>query len=97
MHDATVFFPSTFLTFETVSGDLKRFLTMLKAGQANHFLFDLAHVVSCDSAGLAFLVEVVRLCKLKNKKLTIKHISDAMLDLATFCNIRYIFEELLDG
>lgn len=97
MESTSVFVPDEKLTFKSVKDTLQRFESMLSTSDAQFILCDLSPVIVCDSAGLAFLVEVARLCKLNRKQLLLKNMSQPMFDLATFSGLKPLFEELLDG
>ena len=50
-------------------------------------VLNLEHVTHCDSAGLALLIQARRLCQEKQSVLRIEGMSQAILDLATFCDV----------
>jgi phospholipid transport system transporter-binding protein len=91
MQNAITFVLAENLIFETVSAELKRFLVLLHAHPQSPFVFDLSHVLACDTAGLALLIEAKRLCQLKKNSLLIQNMSDTMVDLAKFCGVNNLF------
>ncbi len=91
MQNATTFSPATHLTFETVSKELNRLMALFASHDLKIMICDLGGVVHCDSAGLAFLIEVKRLCQTKKTRLLIQNMSQSMQDLATFCGVAHLF------
>lgn len=91
MSDARVFVPSNVLTFDTVSSDLTRFSTHVKQHADTTLVLNMEHVTHCDSAGLALLIQAHRLCQEKQLVLRIKNMSQAILDLAKFCDVDNLF------
>lgn len=86
-----VFSPQKQLVFETVSADLARFNMHLATEANTEILFDLYEVETCDTAGLALLIEAKRLGAVKNRDVHFKNMSDTMLALATFCGVADLF------
>ncbi len=91
MSDIHVFMPSNVLTFDTVSSDLARFTSHLKQQATTTLILNMEHVTHCDSAGLALLIQAHRLCKENQRTLRIKNMSQAILDLAKFCDVDNLF------
>ena len=91
MTQPIAFAPAELLTFGTVSSELNRFSSVLKAHPDASFEFDLSQVIQCDTAGLAFLIEVKRLCTLKKNGFIVKEMPHMMVDLATFCGVNNLF------
>ena len=87
MNESSVFVPSNVLTFDTVSSDLARLAVHLKQHVKTTLVLNLEHVTHCDSAGLALLIQARRLCQEKQSVLRIEGMSQAILDLATFCDV----------
>ena len=87
MSSMNAFKPANSLTFETVQSDLVRFRLYLKANQSFSLAVDLSHVILCDSAGLAFLVEAKRLSLLSNQTLQIMGMPSKVQMLAEFCGV----------
>ena|SRR3990167_10932745 len=85
------FLPATHLLFDTVAFELKRFLKLLDAHQKASFLLELKQVLQCDTAGLALLIEIKRLCRANQCSLLIQNMPDIMLDLAKFCGVSHLF------
>ena len=90
MSGAIEFHPEKLLTFETATAEMTRFLKMLKAHPSAAFELDLSQVEHCDSAGLALLLEVKRVCTLKQVTLSFKHFPKAVTSLATFVGVKEI-------
>ncbi len=93
MSSPVVFFPADSLTKETVLSELARFLEVLNKHAKAWIILDLSQVLNCDSAGLALLIEVKRLCGLKQNKIRMQNMSNTMLDLATFFGVDNLFLE----
>lgn len=81
------FEPSTALTFATVSGDKQRLLAFLDETPTKAWVFDLSQVKSCDSAGLALLLEAKRLSEKRNINCHFDGISDDIKSLIRFCGV----------
>lgn len=90
----TTFTPSNALVFQTVMSDVSAFQAFLSAAEASSVSIDLSHIVRCDSAGLAFLIEAKRLCQQYNKRLSIEGITNSVVDLAEFCGIQALWSEV---
>ena len=82
-----MFEPSHHLTFDTVALDRKRLLLYLQSPDVHALHLDLKHVVQCDSAGLALLIEACRLCRRYNKAFKIESMPKAIDALAEFCGV----------
>ncbi len=92
------FLPTETLTVDTVSSDLNRFLELIHTNPEAEIVFDLTHVLQCDTAGLALLIEAKRLCALQQSKLKVANMPDETLKLATFCGLEHLFlGDLVDG
>lgn len=91
MNKSSVFVPSKVLTFDTVSSDLARLVVHLEQHPKTVLVFNLEQVTHCDSAGLALLIQARRLCQEKQSTLRIDGMSQAILDLATFCDVDKLF------
>ncbi len=87
------FKPSNTLTFETVTEQRSQFLTLLESAPSSTIHCDLTDVRTCDSAGLAFLIDAKRLCCTQNTNLLIEHVSVDILALAKL----YGIEKILDN
>ena len=81
------FEPSTHLTFDTVEQDRKRLLHYLQSPDVDALHLDLKHVVHCDSAGLALLIEAFRLCRRYKKGFKIESMPKTIYALAQFCGV----------
>lgn len=83
----TAFKFSSELTFNTANTHLAALTTFVKQSKSNLLFIDLSNVTQCDSAGLALLIEIKRLCKRMKKSLTIANIPATVLALAEFCGV----------
>lgn len=59
--------------------------------QSEVWLFDLSHVGSSNSAGLALLVEWIKLARKKNKKIHFDHIPSQLFSIAKVCGVDLLF------
>ncbi len=75
------------LTFDTVAANARRFMQMMHHQTQTDVVVDASDVTACDSAGLALLLEVRRVCKAQLCSLTIEGLRQNMLDLATFYHV----------
>lgn len=82
-----MFEPSDQLTFDTVEQDRKRLLLYLQSPDVHALHLDLKHVVQCDSAGLALLIEAFRLCQRDKKAFKIESMPKTIHALAQFCGV----------
>lgn len=96
MSQQTYFKPFDALTFATVTAYRSRFVKLLVTDQPSSIHCDLADVQTCDSAGLAFLIDAQRLCRTHNTQLVIVHISSDIRALAKLYGVEKIldYEEL---
>jgi phospholipid transport system transporter-binding protein len=81
------FKPESELTFKSVVEVRKKLYKTLIKDNSNHFRLDLSNVTHCDSAGIALLVELSRLCKKNNKTFEIIGMSVKTQSLADFCGV----------
>lgn len=81
------------LTFDTVTSDRKRLLDYLQSSDATNICIDLSHVLHCDSAGLALLMETKRLCQRYNKSFAVEGMPEVIYALAKFCGVEQILRE----
>lgn len=94
METSTAYFkPAPALTFATVAAQHAQFVTLLATQPATQVYCDLSDVRSCDSAGLALLIDMKRLCHKQNSLLMIEHASMDVLALAKL----YGVEKILDN
>ena len=93
MTDSNYFKPVHALTFATVSADRVRLIALLKASDAKSIHCDLSAVQTCDSAGLALLIDIRRLCGQFGMTLIIDHIPDDVRALATLYGVELILYE----
>lgn len=80
------------LTFDTVTVHRSRFKELLEAEQSLSIRCDLSEVHTCDSAGLAFLIDARRLCRHQNTQLVIENASVDILALAKLYGLEKILE-----
>lgn len=86
------FKPGIELTFKSVVAIRARLYQALIEDTSGSFGLDLSNVRHCDSAGLALLIEVRKLCK-KNKKIfEIIGMPSETQSLAEFCGVKGILE-----
>lgn len=83
------FKPQSELTFESVI-DVRKSLIDLLANTWTHLNLDLSAVTHCDSAGMALLIEIIKLCKNNNRILHISGITSATYSLAVFYGVKDI-------
>ncbi|MCX7117147.1 MAG: STAS domain-containing protein [Legionellales bacterium] len=82
-----LFQPSNQLTFDTVKQDGQRLQKLLTLSKTSVIRMDLSQVSLCDSAGLALLIEVKRLCQRGEKILIIEGMPKVISALAEFCGV----------
>lgn len=83
-----LFKPVKDLTFDSVPDESTRLMSILRDSKTvSKIVFDLSQVSRCDSAGLALLIDVKRLCKKHDKSLSFQGISDNIMALASFSGI----------
>ena len=86
------FKPSNALTFDTVTEQRSRFAALLASQPTSSMHCDLTDMKTCDSAGLAFLIDVKRLCASQNTALIIEHAPVDVLALAKLFGIEKILD-----
>lgn len=89
MLTTSVFIPSTMMTYATVEIDRKLFLKHCHKIKHN-IVINLNDVIQFDSAGLALLIEVKRICKQNNIICAIKNHPQIVKDLAIFYSVNSI-------
>lgn len=82
------FKPGSKLTFDTVMDNRKKVLNVILSSQSGILHMDLSGVTRCDSAGLAFLLHVKKLCLAEGKQFTMTGLSQETEDLAEFCGVK---------
>lgn len=87
-----LFKPTNDLTFETVQQEGRRFFKLLRDDKTIKIRLELSGVKHCDSAGLAMLIEVKRMCHQYNKALVIEGMPKAIVALADFCGVKTMLE-----
>lgn len=90
----TYFKPGTELTFHSVVAIRESLFKNLKADRNEVFCLDLSDVSHCDSAGLALLIEVKKLCKQHNKIFKVVEVPSRTRSLAEFCGVNNILETI---
>lgn len=84
------FKPGTELTFKSVVSVRASLFKALLDSKDQQFCLDLSDVTSCDSAGLALLIEASKMCKHRNKTLKVTGVSAETQSLAEFCGVKSI-------
>lgn len=82
-----IFIPSTQMTFETVIEDKRRLNAFFENLTQQKWIFDLTQVTSCDSAGVALLIEAKRLSQTQQRICQFQGISSAMQMWIQFCGV----------
>lgn len=90
MTQSVIFTPSPVLTFQTVGLERKRLLVDIQSYSHLIVYIDLSNIVTCDSAGLALLLEVKRICNKASHILIMQGMSPAVMSLAEFCGLKMI-------
>lgn len=90
MNELFQFKATSNLTLHTVQAERNRLLLKLKNKTVKGLRFDLSEVNSCDSAGLALLVEVKSFCDKRKLKVVFDAIPKEVQALATFCGVENI-------
>lgn len=84
------FKPQTDLTFKSVIAVRTQLYQTLMVDSNSRLSLDLSEVKRCDSAGMALLIEVRKMCKQNNKGLEIIGMSTDTQALAEFCGVKDI-------
>ena len=93
MTDFNYFKPVSILTFATVAADRVRLLELLKESQSKAIHCDLSEVQTWDSAGLALLIDMRRLCRQYGLELKIDHIPEDVRALAVLYGVELVLYE----
>jgi phospholipid transport system transporter-binding protein len=93
MTDYNYFKPLKALTFATVAADRVRLIALLNESPSTAIHCDLSAVETCDSAGLALLIDMRRLCGQYGRTLRIEHIPEGVRALATLYGVELILYE----
>ena len=93
MTDSNYIKPVSILTIATVAADRVRLIALLKESPSKAIHCDLSAVQTCDSAGLALLIDMRRLCRHYGSTLKIDHIPDDVRALATLYGVELILYE----
>ena len=93
MTDSNYFKPVDTLTFATVAADRLRLIALLDASPSSTLHCDLSEVQACDSAGLALLIDMRRLCRRRGMHLVIDHIPEDVRALATLYGVELVLYE----
>jgi phospholipid transport system transporter-binding protein len=86
------FKPGLELTFKSVVTVRNSLYQALLQETCGTFCIDLSEVTHCDSAGLALLIEVRKLCAQNNRAFKVFGISPETELLAEFCGVKGILE-----
>ena len=81
------------LTFATVAADKLQFIALLQSNKQDVICCDLSTVKTCDSAGLALLIDIRRLCRQERTPLSMENIPEAIRALAILYGVEQIFYE----
>lgn len=87
------FKPANTLTFETVCLDKQRWKALIKDRKPACLQCDLSAVSDCDSAGLALLVGMRRLCHLRGIRLMMLDTPKSIRALAVLYGVESILSE----
>ncbi|PJD93631.1 MAG: hypothetical protein CK424_02205 [Legionella sp.] len=90
MSDSNHFKPIDPLTFETATANRSRLITLLDSVQSDAIYCDLRGVQSCDSAGLAFLIDAQRLCRQRSKRWVMEYLTEDIRALAKLYGVEQI-------
>ena len=92
------FIISSDLTYTTVSAQLLRLRHfMINTSKKRAIIINLAIIKRSDSAGVAWMIEALRLSRDLNKDITFIAVPDQMLNMMRFCNILSLFTGKLNG
>jgi phospholipid transport system transporter-binding protein len=84
------FKPSNAMIFDTVIEDKRRLSAFVSELQASTWVFDLSQVQTCDSAGIALLIEAKRLSQLENRSCLFQGTTAAINALIEFCGVENV-------
>ncbi len=87
MSDITYFNPGKQLTFASVESVHHQFCDLVAKDTNDTICVDLSDVGLCDSAGLALLIEISKLCSVHQKSFQTKGASNTLNALAEFCGV----------
>ncbi|MDF1758848.1 MAG: STAS domain-containing protein [Legionellaceae bacterium] len=87
MSDCVDFKLSADLTVHTVKLERDRLLLGIKEAKIKKLRLDLSEVNRCDSAGVALLIEIKRVCDKKNIDYSFYAVPKEVHSLAEFCGI----------
>ena len=76
------------ITFDTAEDERKKFVKYIMRTEASHPEIDLMGVESCDSAGIALLIEIYNIGIKYNKKVNFINEKQHIKSLATFCRVQ---------
>lgn len=92
---AIAFKPNAVMTFLTIEQERIRFLAYCRSLKEDFAVIDLVQVQQCDSAGLAFLIEVKRIVLSQGRSPLFINMPKETLALAEFYGIgQVLFDEL---
>lgn len=84
------FKPSNHLIFETALDNKRRLHAFFNELQETTWCFDLSQVETCDSAGIALLIEAKRLSQHENRLCQFQGASAAINSLIEFCGVEQV-------
>lgn len=90
MNPQNYFKPVQHLTFTSVMADKLRFMTFFESHSDGVVYCDLSDVISCDSAGLAFLIGMRRVCQKHCMTLIMEHIPENIRALALLYGVEKV-------
>lgn len=83
----STFKPGSELTFNSVTSVYTSLSNAVTKKKEINICLDLSEVTRCDSAGLALLIELRRLCQHHKKTLEINGVPSQLQSLAEFCGV----------
>ena len=92
--DSSYFTPGISITFDSAITIRETFCQALKKEQKDAFCINLDNVIHCDSAGLALLIEMKKLCEQYDKHFKIIGLPGKIQALAEFYGVNHILEKV---
>ncbi|HAF87853.1 MAG: hypothetical protein CMF38_06490 [Legionellaceae bacterium] len=90
-----VFYPTAQLSFKTVEQNNKALHLFCRKRQGRQLVCDLKQVTFCDSAGLAFLIQVKILAQQYQQQVSFKHMNHSISALADFYDLNDLLNPLI--
>ena len=78
---------SSCLSFDTVQQESQRLKLLLQDHSVTHIKLPLQGVEHCDSAGMALLIDMKRLCEQHQKVVVFDNLSKPIRAMAKFCGV----------